>query len=69
MRGCGGQWGSREGLLDPGRAREGRSYSEPHQSLRGWRAEFAFGIHLPIPQPWLTSLSMYALWSFQALAD
>ena len=26
-------------------------------------------IYLPITWPWLTSLSMYALWSFQALAD
>ena len=36
---------------------------------QGWRSEFATGIHLPITWLPLTSLSMKALWSFQALAD
>jgi len=39
------------------------------RTQQGWRAEFATGIHLPITWLQLTSLSMKALWSFQALAD
>lgn len=39
-----------------------------HQALQGWQANES-GIYLTVTQPRLTSLSMYALWSFHALAE
>lgn len=39
------------------------------RTQQGWRAGFATGIYLSITWLQLTSLSMKALWSFQALAD